>query len=128
MPFTDGRRFEALHKVGASRTIKGISEANFQNATRMQCDADRFRLQLHQLVHFAVGPCFTTFYHVLPRKSKKLCKSGGVIGKAEDFDEGLLSPTYSNHFSFFNVRRPHYFAHSRATFFGPGQARDMDSL
>lgn len=24
-------RFEALHKVGASRTIKGISEANFQN-------------------------------------------------------------------------------------------------
>eukprot|EP00438_Fugacium_kawagutii_P012542 Skav207339 [mRNA] locus=scaffold426:63882:64656:+ [translate_table: standard] len=26
-------RFEALHKVGASRTIKGISEASFQSAT-----------------------------------------------------------------------------------------------
>lgn len=79
-----------------------------------------------QLDH--VLPCFTIFYHVLPRKSKRLCKSGGVIGKAEDFDEGLMIPTYSNHFSFFNVRRPHYFAHSRATFFGPGQARDIDSL
>jgi uncharacterized Fe-S cluster-containing radical SAM superfamily protein len=71
VPFTDGRRFEALHKVGASRTIKGISEANFQNATRMQCDADRFRLQLHHLVHFAVGPCFTMFYHFLPCFTKE---------------------------------------------------------
>lgn len=29
-------RFEALHKVGASRTIKGISEGSFQSVIWMQ--------------------------------------------------------------------------------------------
>ena len=39
-PTCSKHRFEALHKVGASRTIKGISEASFQTALWRQTELE----------------------------------------------------------------------------------------